>query len=168
MSETLPLRVLTTASYEKSLDLPSSLRSRLPVPCTRTSAFDADSVRAFIAKSHDQITPPFSIRDPFSDGPLRLVDGPIPRVLCHTQGAAREDDRDESENCDTCAAVQRAHSKRFMIASPSHRVGSDDADAAHDIAEITAPRRITRDLGRRAPFTMRARVSGRLSAGVAR
>ncbi len=49
MSETLLLRVLTTASYEKDLDFPSLLRIRLPVPRTRTCAFDADSVRASLA-----------------------------------------------------------------------------------------------------------------------
>jgi hypothetical protein len=110
-SDTLLLRVLTTASYENSLDFPSLLR-RLPVPRTRTAAFDAESVRASLPNR--KITPRFTIRDPFSDGPLSLVDGPVLRALCQTKAADGEDDREEGGDCDPRAEVhRRANSKAF-------------------------------------------------------
>ena len=70
-------------------------------------------------KSHDQVAPTLSTRDPFSDGPLRLVDGPILRALCQTQAAARDDNREEGQDgCTRAAVYQRTRCKAFLDYSP--------------------------------------------------
>jgi hypothetical protein len=55
-----------------------------------------------------QIAPVFSTRDLFSDSPLSLVNYPIPRALRQTQTAARDDNREQGENCEKDAAVHQS------------------------------------------------------------
>jgi hypothetical protein len=79
----------------------------------------------------NQIAPAFSTRDLFSDGPLSLVNCPIPRALRQPRTAARDDNCEQGENCAKHAAVdQSATSNIFHDLSPP--LTSSQASEAED------------------------------------